>query len=117
MESENHHLEENTARLIRESYSSRVRLDPQLHGDMLRRLRAVSGTHRKKVEFPDGALLGLTGVLALMVVWLMVQVLSGQLILTSAPLTILAVIVVLNLILVPVASMVIVIRRRHAQAG
>ena len=71
---------------------------------------------QRKMEFPDGALLGLTGVLALMVVWLIVQISSGQSIMTSIPLVIMAVILILNLALVPIASMVIVIRRRHANA-
>ncbi|MFC1595520.1 hypothetical protein ACFL3X_01245 [Gemmatimonadota bacterium] len=114
MEHKDNHLESNIARLVRESYGPQSRLDPELHEDMLRRLRGVSDATRSRTEFPDGVLLALTGVLILMAVWLVIQISSGQSIMSSTPLVIMAAILMLNLALVPISGIVIVMRRRHA---
>ena len=116
MESKHSHLETNTVRFIQDSYNQQARLNAGLQKNMLHRLQEASGMYRRRIEFPDGALLSLSGVLALTTLWLVIQVISGQTISSSASLTITAVILILNLLLVPVASVVIVIRRRHVKA-
>ena len=117
MESKSNNPEENIIRLIQASFSRQARPDAGLHGEMLHRLREEIRTNRAGIEFPNGVLVTLTGILTLMAVWLMIQTTSGQSIMTSPTLTIMAMVLILNLALVPVASLIIVIRRRHVKTS
>lgn len=114
MESERDYLEENTARLIRAGLGSRVRPDPKAGEEMLRRMRDEVLACRTRIGFPNGVLVALAGVLLLMATWLAIQTAAGQPIMTSTSLTIMAAVLALNLSSVPAASLIIVIRRRHA---
>jgi len=114
MDSDRDYLEENTARLIRAGLGSRARPDPKVGEEMLRRMRGEVLACRTSIGFPNGVLVALAGVLLLMAAWLAIHTAAGQPIMASTTLTITAAVLALNLSSVPVASLIIVIRRHHA---
>lgn len=117
MESRRDYLEENTIQLIRAGSGHQAQPEVGLRSEVLHRLRCETRMNRREVEFPNRVLVILTGVLALAALWLVIQAASGRSIITSAVLSIMAMVLILNLALVPVASLVIVIRRRHVNAS
>jgi len=114
MNQEGHCLEENTARLVRAAYGPLARPSPQASRRvfrlMLDHLRVGSATP----GFPDAAVVTLGATLAALAVCLAIRaVLSSTSLVVDPSLLATATWLVLNLAWVPVASIVVVVRRRH----
>jgi hypothetical protein len=109
-------LEENTARLIRAAYRLSTRPTAQMSKEMLRSLSDHARARSATPAFPDIAIVILGGLLAALPVWLAVQAfLSNTSLVADPSLLATALWLVLNLGVVPVASILIVIRRRYGR--
>lgn len=116
MSKENEFLEENTARLIRSALGADARPPFVAKERVLRRLLAEQRARLERAEFPDSVLAALVGLLAVVGVWLTAQRLGpGLPAASSLPLTIAMWLVCVNLSAIPVAGIIIVIRRRKCQ--
>lgn len=112
MNQEDPMLEENVARLVRAAASAEARPTPELRQQVFQRLRDVLHDRTTPVRFPDGLLAGLGLVLSLAGGWSGLSLLGILPSATENPLLLLiAVGLLLNLALVPVAGIVIVKRR------
>jgi len=108
-------LEDNAARLIQTGFSAEVRPDTLTRERTWRCLVAQLHAKRTAVDFPDWILVILAGILALVAAWLASQTLRAGVPVTVSPLlVIMALLFTSSLVWVPVAVIVIVIRRRHA---
>lgn len=115
MSHENPHVEENIARLIEVGLGPQARPEPTIRGQTWRLLKAQLYERRDVPAFSNTALAVLTGILTVLAVWLIgqVQAASGPVHL-SLSLILVALLVTANLLWVPIAGILIVIRRRHA---
>ncbi len=115
MDSRKRFLEENAARLIQAGFGAEARPDTLTRQQTWRRLVAQMHANRTAVAFPDWALVFLTGALVLVAAWLAGQTLGAGVPLTvSQPLVVVALLLTSTLVWVPVAAILIVIRRRYA---
>ena len=114
MEDSERCLETNVARIMKAGIGMHAQLDECVKEQTWLRLASQLRTHRRAVSFPDLSLIILTGILALLAVLLASETLGVGASMAMNPLFVVA-IVVLALILatIPVAGLVIVIRRRH----
>ncbi len=113
--SEDQRWEDNASRLIQAGLGGSARPDPLAKERTWERLKRQVHAKPSAAAFPDRTLVFLAGVFALMTVWLIIQVfVSGVTANTSKPFIAIALILTLNLAMVPVASIFIVRRRRHA---
>lgn len=114
MNREEHYLEENTACLIQAAYGPDVRPSPKAGEQTFRLLLAYVRARSAAVAFPDAAVGALGAMLALMAVWLTVQTaVTGTPLISNPSLLVIAAWLILNLALVPVASIVILIGRQR----
>lgn len=108
------YLEQNTARLVRASFGPHARPSRQATERSFRLLLAQVRARTAVVTFPDAAVGIMGATLALAATWLALQAaIAGTPVTTSPSLLALVAWLVANLALVPVASLVILIRRRH----
>lgn len=115
MSDENRFLEENTARLIGGAFGPEARPDRRIKGRTWRLLAAELEGRPAPVPFPAGALVALAGVLAFLAVWFVLQSLGASDPVTMrSPLILVVLLLTMNLAWVPIATVMIVIRRRHA---
>ena len=113
MNDEKDHFEGNAARLIQASLGPQSRPSPQAREQTWRLLVEQLRAAHAPVQFPDRVLGLLVGSLVLIAVWLTAQALvAGKLAMDSLPTWIGMFLLAANLALAPVASLVIVIRRR-----
>jgi hypothetical protein len=107
--------EENEGRLIKAAMGEESLPTPEVERRVLRLLLAEQATSQV-TEFPTGILAALVGLIVAMIALLVLQT-SGVWVwaLSSVPLAIAACLVCLNVVAVPVAGIVIVIRSRTCQ--
>jgi len=118
MNDESDFLEQNTERLIRAGFGPEMRPDPAVREQTLRSLVGHIRTKRPATAFPVGILVILAGILVAMAVCLAGGVLAAEPAwptgLEPLSLKLLVLTVALNVIWIPIASMLLVIRRhRH----
>ena len=114
MDSEDRRLEANTARLIRAALGPETRPDPGAGQQALQSLLTGLRERRARSSFPDHTLAALVGTLVFMAAWLALQAIASDGAVNSPVLLLPATFVLLvNVAVVPVASIVIVLRRRH----
>jgi len=114
MNREGNCLEENAARLVRAAYGPSARPSPKASKRVFRLLLGQVRARSATPSFPDAALAVLGAIVALLAVFLAVQsALPRTSLGTNPSLLAAAIMLVLNLAWVPVASIVIVMRRRH----
>lgn len=110
--------EENTARLIGAALGPDARPSPAARTRALAQLLSES-RRLHAATFPDRALALLIGALALMTAWIVVQGTGPALSVANgngeqgAMLVVVAAVLAVNLVMVPVAGAVIILRRRH----
>jgi hypothetical protein len=104
---------ENIAHLIGTSYSSDARPHPQTREQIYRILFAHSLKRFAVVEFPDAAVGALGIILVLVTAYVIFQLMAGTSFATHPTFLLLATWLVLNLLVLPAAGMVIVIRRHN----
>jgi hypothetical protein len=109
----NRHLEENTAQLIRAAFGPEVRPD---RAAMERTAKLIRSRARQAESvFWDGAAVVLAGILMVLAVWLVaVTFETGGPLPDSLPVVCVAFVLIANLVWVPIAGILIVMRRRHA---
>lgn len=113
MNDEKDQFKDNAARLIRASLGPQAQPSPQAREQTWRLLVEQLRAAHAPVQFPDRVLGLLVGSLALVAVWLAVQmVMAGKLVIASLPTLIGVFLLAVNFALAPVASVVIVIKRR-----
>jgi hypothetical protein len=105
--------EENEGRLIKAAMGGDALPTPETERRVLRLLLAEQQAASQVAEFPTGILAALVGVLVVLIGLVLVQT-SGVWVwaISSVPLAIAACMVCLNIAAVPVAGIVIVMRRR-----
>ena len=109
------YLEENTARLIRAAFDPNARPSPHASERAFQSLLADVRARSAAVAFPDSAVGVLGATLALAATWLAIQAAAAATsFIANPPLLLMAAWLALNLALVPIASVVILIRRQHA---
>jgi len=107
-------LEENVARLIRAAHGPSARPSPQAREQTFQLLLSHVRARSMVVDFPDVAVGLLGAVLAVVEIWLVVQVVVADTSFIGNPsLLVMAAVLMLNLALVPIASIVIVVRRQN----
>ena len=108
------YLDRNTAHLVRAAFGPHARPSARVAEQALRLLLDQVRERSTKAPFPD-AVVGILGAtLVLAAIWLTAQVAVGGTSLTATPsLLVLAAWLSANLALLPVASIVILIRRQH----
>lgn len=115
MDQEERHLEENVERLIRAGYSPaarpRVELRQKTHARLVGELRARAA----ELEFPLPVLGGLVGALLLMAGWFAVQLANEFIGTNRTALVVVELLLGANLLSIPIASFMIVRRRRYAK--
>ena len=112
MNQEDPMLEENVARLVRAAASAEAHPTPEFRQQTFRRLQGVLRNRTAPVRFPDGLLVGLGLVLNLAGGWSLLSLVGVLPFSAENPLVLLiAVGLLFNLALVPVAGIVIVKRR------
>lgn len=117
MSNDREFLEENAGRLIQSAFGPEARPRPVVRQRMLQRLLAEQRAQSERADLPDGILAALVGLLVLIGVWLSTQSPGfGFPIACSLPLTIAAWLLYLNLGALPLAGIIIVIRRRKCHA-
>ncbi len=114
MNDENAYLEDNIGRMIGAAFAAEVRPRRNASKQVLRRLVSELQTERPPPAFPNPTLALLVGILALMATVLATHApgVTGAVGMNS-PMTMVAVALALNLVWVPIAGTVIVIRRRR----
>jgi len=114
MNEEGNCVEENTARLVRAAYGPSARPSPQASERVFRLLLGHVKERPATPSFPDAALVALGALVAAVAVCVAAQVVLPRASLGASPsLLAAAMMLVLNLAWVPVAGIVIVMRRRH----
>jgi hypothetical protein len=109
-------LEQNTARLIQAALDPRARPSSQASRQTFRALLVRMRERPGPVDFPDAAVASLGTILVLVGIWLAIRVVVMDApVLASPSLLVMAAWLVANLALVPVASIVILIRRQREQ--
>jgi hypothetical protein len=117
MNDKEHYLEENVARLIQAGLGKEACLDPLTRERTRQSLLAQFQKEQATGTFSDRRLVTLAGILVFMAAWLGIQTLgASEPITESIPLLIVAVVLTLNLALVPVAAIIIIIRERRRYA-
>lgn len=104
---------ENIAHLIQASYSSDARPHPQT-GERISRILLIHSQKRLAiVQFPDIAV-GVMGIILILVaVYVTLQLMLGKSYATHPTFLLMIIWLVLNLLALPLASVVIVMRRQH----
>ena len=106
------HLDENTARLLRAAVGDEARLSPKLSSQMLARL--TLHLRQQSSAFPNSALAVLGGLVAMVAVWWIGRSLPlNSLTPALASQQLVLFVGILNLIMVPFAGLVIIMRRRR----
>ncbi len=106
--------EDNIARLIQPALAPEARPDPLTREQTWRRLETLLHAKRTPTAFPDWALVVLAGILALMAAWLANQIFAGDVSMAMSPsFIVIALLLAFNLVCMPIAAVVIVIRRRY----
>lgn len=106
------HLEKNTARLVQASFGRQARPDSAARAETLKLLVGELSEQAGAGEFPGVVLVLLGGMLVLTAIWLAGQILSvGKIATASLPVAVIAFWLALNLALLPVASVIIVLKR------
>ena len=106
------YLDNNTARLIRTAFGPDARPSEQAAERLFLAARALVHARATVVAFPDAAVGILGTMLVLVAIWLSIQlVITGTYALGIPPLLAMATWLAANLALLPIASIVILIRR------
>ena len=106
--------QENISRLIRASYSSEARPSQEAKEQTYRILKRHVQNRLLWVDFPDMVVGALGFTLVAAVIFFIYQItLAGSSIMTDPALMVMATWLLLNLILIPIAGAVIVIRRQY----
>lgn len=108
------HLEDNIARLIQVGYSHESRPDPLAHDRMLQRLTNSMPGRQRVAVLPEWIVVALVGYLVFLAAWLVA--LNQQAVMSMGLNSIyfaVAFVLILNLAFIPIASILIVIRRRY----
>ncbi len=110
-------LESNTVRLIEAGLGGEARLNPELRESVRRRLAEELNVRTAKNPFPERALIWLTGLVLSAALAILAQFSRlGALRFDDGLWSALALLLLLNIVLTPVASIVIIARRRpHGQ--
>lgn len=109
----NRHWEENTARLIHAAFGPEARPDKAAIERTAKLVR--SRARQAEPVFWDRAAVVLAGILMVLAVWLVVETLgTGGPLPDSLPVICVAFVLIANLVWVPIAGILIVMRRRHA---
>jgi hypothetical protein len=117
MNDENRLMEENTARLIVAGLGPETRPGQRVRAATLRNLRARLRPRRAATAFPEHVLCLLLGTLMLMATSLAAEMIEADFSAGSAmPNLVFATVLLLNLAFVPIAGVVIVIRRRNVRS-
>lgn len=114
MKDSSEHLESNVARLIQIGYSAESRPDPAMHSGMLRILAIDVHGRERIAALPEWIVAVLVGFLVFLAAWLalanpQVTVPTGF----NSLYFVAAFVLILNLAFIPIASIIIVIRRRY----
>ena len=104
---------ENIAHLIQASYSSDARPHPQAGERIYRILFAHSQKRFAIIEFPDTAVGAMGIILVLVAAYATIQLMAGKSYATHPTFLLMIIWLVLNLLVLPVAGVVIVMRRQH----
>jgi hypothetical protein len=116
MDNEDRLLEDNIARLIRAGYGPEVRPNARVRERVFARLASQVRSGSAAAEFPASIIGLLFGALGLMAIWLAAPMIGVAARVTSVPsIAIVSAVLLVNLVSVPVAAIIIVIRRRYAQ--
>ncbi|HEY4761664.1 MAG TPA: hypothetical protein VIH42_13880 [Thermoguttaceae bacterium] len=108
------HLEDNLARLIQVSYGAESRPNLGAHERTFKYLADNLHSRQSAAVFPEQIVVALVGMLILLAAWLVSQVdWTGMRLSTTLPCLVVACVVLLNLLFIPIASIVILIRRRY----
>lgn len=110
----NTHNEENFARLLQNAYGAEARPSTHIYQQTYQRLLAEMRAGTEPASFPDTVVVCIGGLLFLSVIWLLIQ--SESLAANPAAVLLLAG-ALANLVLVPVASIIIVKKRAGATAN
>ena len=107
-------FEDNMARLIRAAMPPGARPDPVRRAELLLKLTAEAERAAARSAFPDRLVCVLAAALVVLAAWVAGRLGAGSIAGAPGPaLTVLAVALVLNLAMVPVAGFLIVVRRHH----
>ena len=104
--------EENTARLLRAAFDRSARPDPDLRARTFDQMLARVGHTRPAASFPDRVLWLLAGGVVLLGVALGARATGGP---VTASLLIATLVVGINVLMVPVAAVIVVWNLRHAR--
>ncbi|MGA2062404.1 MAG: hypothetical protein ABSG67_18125 [Thermoguttaceae bacterium] len=108
------HIEENLSRLILAGFGPESRPDPRARARVFQYLAEHLPGRQSARAFPERSMLALVGILILMAVCLAVQPhWTGIPPSMSLPNLIVGIVLILNLVFIPIASVVIVLRRRY----
>ena len=106
------YLDKNTARLVWAAFGPDARPSEQAAERLFLAVRALVRARAAVVAFPDAAVGILGAMLVLVAIWLSIQlVITGTYALGVPPLLVMAAWLAANLALLPVASVVILLRR------
>lgn len=114
MRTDNDWQEQNIARLLKASFDRSVRPDPELRSRAWRHLLAAARQMRPEPSFPDRAIFLLAAGLLLLAVTLGLRAVRDTDAAVTVPLVVAACGVGMNVMMAPVAAVLIVWRRNHA---
>ena len=107
-------LEDNVSRLVRAAMPPGARPDPVRRAELFLKLIAEAEGAAAGSAFPDRLVCALAAALTVLAAWIAARLGAGSVAGTPDPaLTVLAIALVLNLAMVPVAGFLIVVRRHH----
>ncbi len=110
----NDQIEDNLARLIQVSFGTASCPAPAAREHTFQYLADNLHRSQSAVVFPERIVVALVGMLILMAAWLVSQVdWTGMRLSMTMPCLVVACAVFLNLLFIPIASIIIVIRRRY----
>jgi hypothetical protein len=114
MHASSEHLESNISRLIQVGYGAESRPDPAMHSVMLRSLEIDLHGQQRIAALPEWIVAALVGFLVFLAAWL---VLANPQVAVPTEFNTLyftaAFVLILNIVFLPIASIIIVIRRRY----
>lgn len=111
MKTDDFHLQENTERLMRAAMGDEARLSPKVRSQMLAQL--ARHLRQQRPVFPDSALALLGSLAAIVAMWWIVRGLPlNALTPALAAQQLMRFVGILNLIVIPFAGLVIIMRRR-----
>ena len=114
MNQKEHLLRENTARLIQAAWGTDVRLRSHVKNQTYQLILTHMRSRVTQAPFPDSAMCVLGGLLIIAGVWILGRIIGMHVSSDSnLALPVITVLLLLNLVMVPVGSFVIIKRRRY----